>query len=147
VRLVHGADTELAQNGWSLRPASVYGRADFLACRSLYVQAGAAPELFVPAVGPNEYDLRYHGALGFSLKCTTGAADHWPKVSLEYLGRARLHAKDAPVTAWNQVGVGLQFDLGAFVIQALATTDPGEHRFNPWMLGLRLQGGFSKESR
>jgi hypothetical protein len=145
VQVLHAVDTELAQNGWSPRPVSPYLRADFLACRSLYAELGAAPELFVPAVGPNEYDLRFHAALGLSFGCGARAAAHRPMLSLEYRGRVRLHADDAPVAYRDSAGLGLQVDLGPLIIQPLVTTVLAHDSLDVWMVGLRLQLGLAKQ--
>lgn len=144
VRIVNGVDTELAQNGWSLRPVSAYLRADFLACRSAFADLGAAPEAFVPTTGATEYDVRFHVAWGWSFGCADRVAARRPKVSFEYRGRARLHAGDAPPDYRDSLGLGLQYDLGGFVVQALGSTDPGQHMLDYWMLGLRLQFGLAK---
>jgi hypothetical protein len=112
VRIGHGVDTELTQSGWSLRPVSAYFRGDFLACRSFFLDVGAAPEWFAPTTGANEFDLRFHVATGWSFGCTAKAAGYYPKFTAEYRGRTRLHADDAPVGYWDSVGAGLQFDMG-----------------------------------
>lgn len=145
VRIVDAVDTELAQNGWSLRPVSGYVRADFLACRSFFAELGAAPELFVPASGPDEYDARFHGAFGWSFGCANRVASHRPKLSVEYRGRVRLHAGDLPIRYRDSLGVGLQFDCGPLVVQFLASTDLIEQPLSYGMLGVRLQLGPAKD--
>lgn len=60
IQVVDGVDSELAGNGWSLRPVAAYFRGDFLACRSASAEVGIEPEAFVPAVGANEYGTRFH---------------------------------------------------------------------------------------
>lgn len=145
LRIVNGVDTELAQNGWSLRPASTTLRADFLACRALFVDVGAAPELFVPITGPREYDLRYHGAFGWAFGCGT-CSTRCPKLTVEYFGRARLYADDAPVASWSTLGLGLQVDAGPFSFQLLAATQLGHHIFDPVLISLRVLSGFKKEA-
>jgi hypothetical protein len=144
VRVVDAVDTEIAQNGWSLRPFSAYARADFLACGSRYLELGAAPELFVPTVGQNEYDLRFHIATGWSWGCAKGAKGLRPKLSFEYRGRVRMHQDQAPVAYWDSLGLGVEFDLGSFVIQPLASTVLAEHAFSYGMLGVRFQLGSAK---
>jgi hypothetical protein len=146
VRVVDAVDTELAQNGWSLRPVSAYVRGDFLACRAAYVEAGVTPEAFVPTIGPNEYDLRFRVAAGWSFGCATSVASHRPKISLEYRGRVRLHADSASVAYRDQAGAGVQMDLGPFVIQPLVATEFADKPLDTWILALRLQLGDSKEN-
>jgi hypothetical protein len=145
VAIVNAVDTELAQNGWSLRPISAYLRGDFLACGSRYVEAGVAPEMFVPTVGPNEYDLRFHVAAGWSWSCGNGATGLRPKLSFEYRGRVRLHADEQPAAYWDSIGLGVQLDVGGFLIEPLATTVLAEHAFHYGMLAIRFQLGCPKE--
>ncbi|HEX3476943.1 MAG TPA: hypothetical protein VHT91_18090 [Kofleriaceae bacterium] len=145
VRIVDAVDTELAQNGWSLRPVSGYVRADFLACRSFFGELGAAPELFVPASGPDEYDARFHVAFGWSFGCVDRIVPRRPKLSVEYRGRVRLHADDLPIRYRDSLGVGLQVDFGPLVVQILASTDLVEQPLSYGMLGVRLQLGPAKD--
>lgn len=140
VQVVDGVDTELAGNGWSWRPLSAYVRADYLACRSLFVEAGAAPEVFAPTNGSNEYDLRFHVAVGWSLACGHRAGGG-PKFSLEYKGRARMYEADAMPAYWQSIGIGVQYDVGGLVAQLLASAAPGDLARGYWMIGLRLQLG------
>jgi hypothetical protein len=142
VRIGHGVDTELTQSGWSLRPVSAYFRGDFLACRSFFLDVGAAPEWFAPTTGANEFDLRFHVATGWSFGCTAKADGYYPKFTAEYRGRTRLHADDAPVGYWDSVGAGLQFDMGRFLLQILMTSDPGKHFLSPLVSVIRIQGGY-----
>jgi hypothetical protein len=144
VAIVNAVDTELADNGWSLRPISGYLRGDFLACGSRYVEVGATPEMFVPTVGPNQYDLRFRVAGGWSWGCGNTATGFRPKLSLEYRGRVRLHADDEPVAYWDSIGIGLQFDLGPVVLEPLATTVLAHHFGQYGMLALRFQLGCCK---
>jgi hypothetical protein len=145
VRIVDAVDTELAQNGWSLRPVSGYVRADFLACRALFGELGAAPELFVPVSGPDEYDARLHVALGWSFGCIDRVAPRRPKLTVEYRVRLRLHAGDMPILYRDSLGVGLQFDFGPLVVQVLASTDLADQPLSYGMLGVRLQFGPAKD--
>jgi len=144
LRIVDGVDTELAQNGWSLRPVSMYVRGDFLACRSFFLDLGAGPEVFVPTTGPTEYDLRLHAASGWSLGCGSCSAS-CPKVTAEYRARVRMHANDAPVASWNSIGLGVQFDAGPYAVQVLVSTDLGMHVFDPVLFTVRVLHGLSKE--
>jgi hypothetical protein len=145
VRIVDAVDTELAQNGWSLRPVSGYIRADFLACRSFFADLGAAPELFVPASGPNEYEARFHVAFGWSFGCVDRVVPRRPKLSVEYRGRVRLHVNDLPIWYRDSLGIGLQVDFGPLVAQVLASTDLIEQPLSYGMLGVRLQLGPAKD--
>jgi hypothetical protein len=144
LRNVNAVDTELSENGWSLRPVSAYLRADFLACRSFYAELGAAPELFVPNVGDDEYYLRYHAAVGWSFGCDNRVEAYPPKVSIEYRGRFLLHAGERPQAYDDAVGLGIQFDWGPVVFQPFATTNPGVNTPQYWEVGLRLQVGLAK---
>ncbi|HEX8110918.1 MAG TPA: hypothetical protein VF516_24465 [Kofleriaceae bacterium] len=146
VRIADAVETELAQNGWSLRPLSGYVRADFLACRSFFGEAGAAPELFVPSGGSTEYDARFHVALGWSFGCEHRLVDHRPKFSVEYRVRLRLYQGDAGVSYSDSLGLGLQFDCGALVMQVLASTNLSEQPLSYGILGLRVQLGPRKSS-
>jgi len=144
VHIVDAVDTELAQNGWSLRPVSGYVRADFLACRSFFGEAGVAPELFIPTSGANEYDARIHAAIGWSFGCESRVVRSPPKFSLEYRVRLRMYAGDSGVAYHDSLGFGLQFDGGGLVVQVLASTDVSDHWLSYGMLGLRLQFGWAK---
>jgi len=138
----NGVDTELAQNGWSLRPVSTYIRIDYFAGRSFYLELGGAPELFVPALGPTEYDLRFHGAVGLALSRTGQVTSwsNWFKLCLEYVGRVRLYAADEPVAYWNSLGAALQLYQNAwFLVGVLATTDLGLGSYDHMFYGLRMQ--------
>ena len=146
VRIVDGVDTELAQNGWSLRPLSAYVRADFLACQSVFGELGVAPELFVPSSGNTEYDLRFHVALGRSFGCAGRATNHRPKVSLEYKGRIHLPVAGVATEYKNALGIGVQYELHGVALQVLASAAPHDHMRDYWMLGLRVRFGSAKDS-
>lgn len=140
VQILDGPDTELADNGWSIRPASAYLRADFLACRSESVELGLEPEAFVPLDRRNEYGVRFHVAAGFSLGCQGNMSPYAPKITLEYRGRVRMYAGDDGVDYRDNLGMGVQLDLGPFMLQAFYRADPG--RFGrAAAFGLRLQVG------
>ena len=144
VRVLNGADTELARNGWSLRPVAAYFRGDFLACRSVAIEAGAAPEAFVPTVGATEYDLRFHALLGASLGCHGNMSPYAPKLSLEYRGRVRMYAADQAPGYVDWVAATAQLDLEWFVLQAFYAADLGRSMGDFAMVGLRLQVGQQK---
>lgn len=141
IQHVDAVDSELAQNGWSLRPASAHVRADFLACRSAFAELGAAPELFVPAAGPDEYAARAHVAVGWGLGCADRVSAHPAKLSLAYRARVRLHAGDAPARYRDALGAALQYDAGRFLVQVVAATTPADRIGAQWSLGLRVQVG------
>lgn len=141
---IHAAslvDTELASNGWSLRPFSTYFRLDLLLCRSIYGEAGVAPEAFVPTMSGDrstEYGLRVHAAGGISLACLH-ERDGWLRgldLVLEYRGRARLYKSGDPSSYYNTVN---------FEVQHRGPTTYGISVFsNCWTfigLGIRVQLG------
>lgn len=116
-------DTELASNGWSLRPASAYVRADLLLCRSIAMEVGAGPEAFVPTV-PNartEYDVRFHALFGISFACVHERDSWWKNLDavIEYRGRAKLYSGDAPPNIFSETSLELQhrgkLTYGAFI--------------------------------
>lgn len=144
VQVLNGVDTELARNGWSLRPVTAYFRADFLACRSWYAELGAGPEAFVPTAGATEYDTRVRAAAGFSLGCHGNVSEYAPKLQVEYRGRIRMYAADASPDYRDQIGGGLQFDLGAFVLQVFYAADLGSKMADYATVGARLQLGRAK---
>jgi hypothetical protein len=137
-----GVETELASNGWSLRPATAYVRADLLMCRSIAVELGAGPEAFVTTIPnlENEYGVRFRGLLGFSLG-PCHKRNSWRKnidVVIQYRGRARLYSDDAAPDIFNELGLELQrrgwLNLGLF-----GTTDFGSS--DGFTFGARLQLG------
>jgi hypothetical protein len=144
VGVLNGVDTELARNGWSLRPVTPYVRGDFLACRSWYGELGGGPEVFVPSRGATEYDARFRAAVGASLGCNGNMSPHAPKVSLEYRGRVRLYAADAAPAYRDSIGAAVQLDLGPFVAQAFYSADLGRRMSDFATFGVRLQIGAEK---
>lgn len=139
-----GIDTELANNGWSVRPSG-YARMDFLGCRNEYVEVGAGPELFVPTTvgAPNLVAIRYRIALGADFGC-----DHKnlsqvarPGLMLEYRGRGIVYRGDASPSYDDLLNVAVQWVVGpctlgfTYGFDPLLTTDR-------YVLGARLQLGF-----
>lgn len=131
IRTAMAVDTELASNGWSLRPMSVYVRADLLLCRSIYLEAGVAPEAFVPTLAgaQTEIGMRFHAGFGASFACVHDR-DSWTKnlgAVVEYRGRTRLYSGDAGPDLFGNISLELQHrgevtfgtfistDLGSFV--------------------------------
>jgi hypothetical protein len=112
IRTAMAVDTELASNGWSLRPLSAYVRIDALICRSIYFELGAGPEVFVPTIPATdtEYGVRYRAALGASFACTHRRASAWHDVAalLEYRGRVKLYADDAYPDAFGALAFEVQ---------------------------------------
>lgn len=124
---VTAVDTELAQNGWSLRPSGFF-RFDFLVCRSFYLELGAGPEAFVPTSPQQatEYDLRYHVAFGANLGCR-GREDSVSRhvtVVVEYRGRERLYQAGAPADYHDQLAGALQYHWTHVALGAFAAYDP-----------------------
>ncbi len=152
VREALGVDSEFDAIGWSVRPGATYLRLDFLACRALYVEVGAGPEVFVPDDGPTEYDVRYHGAAGASLACASRGDSFWHHTALlaEYRGRIRVHAAEQAVGYHDALSAVVQFDLPTSwfdgVLQLHFTGEPGAMHEYP-MVGVRLQLGFWKRDR
>jgi hypothetical protein len=144
VRVLRGVDTELLRDGWSLRPAAVYFRGDFLACRSWSLEVGGSPEFFFPTDGATEYDVRFHGAAGVSLGCHGNMSPRAPKLSLEYRGRARAYASDQDPGYNDALGAALQIDLAWFVAQLFYAADPGSTMRQFGAFGVRLQVGSEK---
>ena len=140
VRVLDGVDSELEQSGWSLRPVAGYLRADFLACRSIYVELGGAPEVFIPGTGPTEYDARFHVATGWSFTCPHRMVPYRPKVSLEYRGRVGLPTSEQAISYRGSLGGALQVDVDSYAVQLFASFDPGHADYQ--MVGIRIQKGF-----
>ncbi|HSR97852.1 MAG TPA: hypothetical protein VLM79_12415 [Kofleriaceae bacterium] len=141
IQVLDGVDTELASDGWSLRPASVYFRGDFLACRSLSGELGLEPEAFVPASTANEYGTRFHVALGWSWGCHGNMSPRAPKIAFEYRGRVTMYAGAQSPSYRDSLGVALQVDLDWFVAQLFYRSDPGRALAHDAAFGLRLQIG------
>jgi hypothetical protein len=145
---LNAVDTEMARNGWSIRPLAGYVRFDFLACRNLSTEAGASPELFVPTQpdSPREYNLRFHWRGGLSFACSN-RADSWSHhlaVALEYRGRARLYSDDAPVAYYHLLSPALQYDFPQATVTAFVDLVPYgfELRHGYRTIGVRAQFGF-----
>lgn len=148
LQVTDAVNTELAGNGWSLRPAEAFVRLDFLACRAIHVELGASPEAFVSAddTQATEYGLRGHVQLGASFACGN-AADSWLHhlaAVVEYRARGRLYASGAPFAYHDLAGVGLQYDVGAFLFAASVSVDPGSNLDDYLVLGARVQLGFGR---
>nr|HEX4316759.1 hypothetical protein [Kofleriaceae bacterium] len=139
VREVDSTATELARDGWSVRPVTGYLRGDFLVCRSVHVEIGAGPEVFSPAQGTNEYDLRTYVAAGASLGCSNAATDYLPKLEVEYRQRHRLYADNTGYALFQNLGVALQEDVGPFIFELFAAADPSAQQYR--QLGIRVQVG------
>jgi hypothetical protein len=150
LQVMNAVDTELAGNGWSLRPAEVYLRADLLACRNLYLEAGVSPQVFLPTEPgrTNEVDLGWRADFGLSFACKHRSDSflHHLAAVLGVRGLGRLYAADEPPAHHATASVALQYDkglvtLGGFLI--VDTVDPT----SDWSsvertLGVRLQIGF-----
>jgi hypothetical protein len=133
--LAHGdawsADTELARNGWSLRPASWHVRADALMCRAIHLEAGIGPELFRSTADPDrglDYGLRWNASLGFSLACPRDSAfSRWVAgrltVSAQYRARALLYNRDDDASYDDQTAVALMYQYRGYAIAGFATLD------------------------
>jgi hypothetical protein len=146
IQILDGVDTELASDGWSIRPVSTYLRADFLACRSESVDLGIEPEAFVPATGPNEYGARFHVAGGWSFGCHGNMSPYAPKIALEYRGRVTMYAGDRSPSYHQSTGVAVQIDYKGFVGQLFYRSDPGE-LLHYGTIGVRLQIGSERGAR
>lgn len=144
LQVLDGVDTELASNGWSLRPVSSYFRGDFLACRSASAEIGIEPEAFVPGTGPNEYGARFHLAAGWSFGCHGNMSPYAPKIALEYRGRVTMYAGEQSSSYRDSLGVALQLDLSWFAVQLFYRSDPGTAMAHYGAIGLRLQIGSAR---
>lgn len=148
---LHGADAELSSSGWSLRPLDGHLRVDLLACRSLHVEVGAGPEVFVPELeGETEYGLRYHGSLGVGLACAdrpdTGVLASMV-TSIQYRARAIVERGTLAPTYRDEIGVALQIALGGRLnLTFFGSADPYKRMDDHLTLGVRLQLGI-KETR
>ena len=149
LQVMNAVDTELAGNGWSLRPAATYLRADLLACRDLYLEAGVSPEVFVPTEPgrANEVDLGWRADFGFSFACKhrSDSPLHHLAAAFEIRGLGRLYAADAPPAHHTTTSVALQYDKGPITLGGFLIVDT----VNPtsdWSsvertVGVRLQIG------
>lgn len=142
VAIVDNADTELAANGWSIRPVTPYLRVDFAACRSEYVELGFAPEFFERIKASPEYDVRFHGAAGFSFaRCHhADSIGHHLGLQLEYRGRQTLYSSMGDSSYHGTVGAALQWQHGPAVFQLVFSADPGQLEA-AWQWLLRIQLG------
>lgn len=153
LQTIAGVDTELADNGWSLRPLSPYIRADFTACRDLYFELGAAPELFIPTGRDLQYDLRYHVASGASLACQhPGGRSLLRHLALtgEYRGRLQLYAGSLPFEYRDALAIALQVDIPTKVVDLTFQAFGEDAPYLSWWAyraaGVRLQIGFNGRS-
>jgi hypothetical protein len=141
LQIADGVETELAQNGWSVRPFSPYLRGDFSVCRALHAELGLAPEVFVLPGGETEYDVRFHGELGFSLTCSRTGIGRHVAFSAAYAGRARLHDQDQPTAYHDQLSFGVQIDIPTDhvdgVVAGFVAWEPRHAEYT--MVGVRLQ--------
>jgi hypothetical protein len=143
--VVNGVDTELVESGWSLRPLSTYVRLDAFVCRFQHLEAGLAPELFVPDVGADQAHLRFHVEAGVNFGCNRKSSA-WRHVGLDlgYRGRVRLHADSLPVDYAQQLSLGLQLDFTSSyldgVLALFVADDPSQR--DTTLIGARLQLGF-----
>jgi hypothetical protein len=146
LQVTNGVNTELRDNGWSLRPLELYGRFDFLACRAIHVEAGGSPEAFVATAGsqPTSYNLRGRFEVGVSLGCPHTAHSVLAPlgVMLEYHGRTRLYQAGAAVAYYDEIAAGLQYNLGRLLIGAFYSTSPSESMFQYNAVTARVQVGF-----
>jgi hypothetical protein len=141
IQSLDGVDTELASDGWSLRPVSTYFRGDFLACRSVSGEIGFEPEAFVPAMAAREYGTRFHVAAGWSFGCHGNMSPYAPKIALEYRGRVTMYAAGQSPSYRDSLGVAVQLDLAWFAVQLFYRSDPGSAMAHAAAIGLRLQIG------
>jgi hypothetical protein len=125
---VYSADTELARNGWSIRPAEWHVRADALMCRSIHVEAGLGPELFRSTEEPDrglDFGLRWRASLGMSLACP--ARTSWfithVTASVQYRARALLYNRDAPSAYDDRLAFALQYQYGPLSVAGFITPD------------------------
>lgn len=145
-RKLYGVDTELAHNGYSVRPLGAYVRGDLFFCRNLFLEAGLAPELFLPTEGgdrPNEYDLRWHVSFGWNFACSSDPVS-WRRplaVSFEVRGRSVLSVNDDPERRALD-SVALQYHLGKqWVINVFGSRATGVPLSQYFAAGVRLQFG------
>ena len=152
LQVLSGVNSELAGNGWSLRPFSPYLRGDFLACRSVYVETGLAPELFIPALGPNEYDVRFRVAFGLSFACphVPGSVLHHVALVVDYRDRVPLPTDARPAAYFDALSAALQIDVPSILdlmVQPFITLAPHASWTDFAMFGVRLQLGIGERAR
>lgn len=135
---VYTADTELARNGWSVRPASWHARADLLLCRSMHLEAGAGPEVFRSTRAADrergvDLGLRWRFSVGLSFACpdrSTPLAD--VTASMQYSARALLYNREAASTYDDRMQFALQYQPSRVAVAVFTTPDAR-------LLGLRIQ--------
>jgi hypothetical protein len=148
---LYAVDTELAHNGYSVRPLGLYVRGDVFFCRNIFLEAGIAPELFLPTEGgdrPNEYDLRWHASFGWNFACSSDPVS-WRRplaVSFEVRGRSVLSVNDDPQRrALDSVAV--QYHLGeSWVINVFGSRATGVPLSQYYAAGVRLQVGLGERT-
>jgi hypothetical protein len=143
---MYAVDTELAHNGYSVRPLGVYVRADALFCHNLFLETGLSPELFVPTTdgGSREYDLRWHASFGFNFACPGDPLSPLRPlaISFEVRGRGRLYAADGPPDHHALDSVALQYHLGKrLVIDVFGSRATGVPLDRYFTMGVRIQVG------
>lgn len=142
---LYGPDGELADNGWSLRPADWHARADLLICRSWHGEIGAGPELFRSTADDDralDVGVRWHFSLGVGLACAR-RRDRFVNdvtVAVQYRARAVLYNRTDGGSYRDTVALSLQYaPRGGHAIGAFAAIDPGPATRDYLMVGLRWQ--------
>jgi hypothetical protein len=142
---VYSADTELVDNGWSIRPASWHVRTDALVCRSIYAELGVGPELFRSTAHPErslDYGVRWHAGFGFSLACrafTRSFLDDLTVV-LQYSARALLYNHDAAPSYDDRLQLALQLKRDRWAVAAMSSADAR-------LIAVRVQRDFGGPDR
>jgi hypothetical protein len=141
---LYAVDTELSDNGYSMRPFGAYVRADLQVCRNMFLETGLSPELFVPTeVGrSNDYNLRWHVSFGGNFACS-GDPTSWLRplgYAVEVRGRSRLDAGPPQRRALDSLS--LQYHLwDRLVINVFASRATGASADGYYAFGARLQVG------
>jgi hypothetical protein len=145
---LHAVDTELSDNGFSIRPGG-YVRADLVLCRNKYLEAGIEPELFVPTRDDRatSYLLRYHVAIGTSLRCSNDPLSVLRPLTLAYelRARARLYADDVDGNHRTLHALALQYGFPrGIVVAASVAHGLGDAAAGYTSVGITLQFGIAR---
>jgi hypothetical protein len=145
VRELHGPDAEVADVGWSLRPATLHGRIDLLSCRSWHVELGAGPEIFrstIDEARPLDYGLRWHIVGGVVPICPRSYFTFLRQVtiSVQHRARAMLYnaERDPFYAGTNAFGIAYSRKHFSASIQVASADWDWFWAWDNWSVGLRL---------
>ncbi len=140
---LHGPDSELAGNGFSLRPLSWHIRVDIPACRSYHFEAGLGSEVFRSTEDsslPLDIGLRWHASLGLSPACAHQRNVFFNDLTMafQYRGRAIVYREPLAPTSNHNLSLILQYQANSVAFAIYGGADPASIA-DYLMMGFRMQ--------